>query len=138
PASINQVGARYNMLFTDIEKRWQSAMASYEARKRIADSPPPEPDSLPEAPAEEVRQVLHGKNSPLAMDRQRVQQAINRDNNLRGKYLALQRLVNDTKLTHPGSPPRARVLEDADKPRDSYVYVRGNPGSKGPLVKRQF
>src|SRR5258706_1144232 len=138
PASIAQVGARYTMVFADVEKRWQSAMASYEARKRVADSPPPEPTSLPDAPAEEIRQVLHGKNSPLALDGQRVQQVINRDNNLRGKYLALQRLVNDTKMMHPGSPPRAQVLEDSDKPHDSYVFVRGNPGSKGPVVKRQF
>ena len=41
-------------------------------------------------------------------------------------------------MMHPGAPPRAQVLEDADKPRDSYVFVRGNPGSKGPVVKRQF
>jgi len=138
PTTINQVGARYTMLFIDIEKRWQSTMASYESRKRVADSPPPEPTSLPDAPAEEIRQVLYAKKSPLGLDSQRVRQVINRDNNLRNKYQGLQRLVNDTKMMHSGSPPRAHVLEDVDKPRDSYVFVRGNPGSKGPVVRRQF
>src|SRR2546429_693307 len=82
PATIYQVGARYTMLFTDIEKRWQSAMASYEARKKVASEPPPQPAALPDAPAEEVRQVFYAKNSPLVLDMRRVEQFIDRNNNL--------------------------------------------------------
>ena len=65
PASINQVGARYAMIFTDVDKRWQSTLASYESRKRVATEAPAEPTELPEAPAEQIRQVLYAKNSPL-------------------------------------------------------------------------
>jgi len=52
---------------------------------------------LPDAPAEEIRQVLYAKKSPLGLDFTARQQVINRDNNLRKKYQGLQRLVNDTK-----------------------------------------
>jgi hypothetical protein len=41
-------------------------------------------------------------------------------------------------MTHPGAPPRAMVLQDLPKPHDSPVFLRGDPGSKGPLVPRQF
>jgi hypothetical protein len=138
PATIYQVAARYTMLFTDIEKRWQSTLSTYEARKRSATDPPPTPTALPEAPAEEVRKVFYAKSSPLYLDDGRVDQYINRNNNLRNDFQRLQRLVNDTKLSHPGSPPRAQALEDSEKPRDSFVMLRGNPGSKGPVVPRQF
>jgi mono/diheme cytochrome c family protein len=40
--------------------------------------------------------------------------------------------------TDPGSPPRAMVLEDLPKPHDSPVFLRGDPGNKGPLMPRHF
>jgi hypothetical protein len=36
------------------------------------------------------------------------------------------------------APPRAMVLEDLPKPREARVFLRGNPGSPGPAVPRQF
>jgi hypothetical protein len=125
------------MLFTDIEKRWQSAMNSYELAKS-GDRAASATNGSAEAPAEEVRQVFYAKSSPLFLDERRVDQYIERNNNLRNELQKLQRLVNDTKLSHPGSPPRAQVLEDSEKPRDSFVMLPGNPGSKGPVVPRQF
>jgi hypothetical protein len=58
-----------------------------------------------------------------------VQNTADRDNRLRNRQNALQRAVNDVKATHPGSPARAHVMEDAEKPRDSYVMVKGNPAT---------
>ncbi|HEY0455577.1 MAG TPA: PSD1 and planctomycete cytochrome C domain-containing protein, partial [Verrucomicrobiae bacterium] len=138
PSSLLQVAARYNSLFMDIEKRWQSTMVAYENHKKMSGTAVPMPDKLEDATYEEARQVLYAKNSPLNLDERRLADLINRDNKLRNKLATLERAVNDVKATHPGSPARAPVLEDADRPRDSYVFLRGNPGSRGPVVKRQF
>ncbi len=44
--------------------------------------------------------------------------------------------INHLRLTHPGSPAWAMVVKDTDKPKDSYVYIRGERNKKGPVVPR--
>src|SRR5262249_37765549 len=58
---------------------------------------------------------------------------------------ALQRDIRENQakiahleLTHPGAPPRAMVVEDVLKPRDSPVFIRGDAGNKGQIVPRHF
>jgi hypothetical protein len=46
--------------------------------------------------------------------------------------------INELQLTHPGSPARAMVVADAPKPRNSFVFIRGEQQNRGPLVPRQF
>ncbi len=46
--------------------------------------------------------------------------------------------VADLELTHPAAPTRAMVLVDAPKPHNSPVFLRGDPGNKGPIVPRRF
>ena len=41
-------------------------------------------------------------------------------------------------MTHPAAPVRAMVLEDALRPHDSPVFIRGDAGNKGPIAPRQF
>ena len=41
-------------------------------------------------------------------------------------------------LTHPGAPPRANVLVDSPRPKDSPVFIRGEAENKGKVVPRQF
>jgi len=65
-----------------------------------------------------------------------------------GDRAGLRKLQRDTRdnqtkiarleLTHPGAPPRAMVLEDVKKPHDSPVFLRGDPGNKGPIAPRHF
>jgi len=49
-----------------------------------------------------------------------------------------QTAVAKLELTHPGAPPRAMVLEDIAKPKNSPVFIRGDAGNKGTAVPRQF
>jgi hypothetical protein len=58
-------------------------------------------------------------------------QFANPQNAIRGKVYALE-------MTHPGAPARAMALEDKSRPRDSYVYIRGERSNRGPLAPRQF
>ena len=138
PASIGQVAARYEMLFASVEKQWQTVLDSHEARKKVASTAPPEPVALPDKNAEQVRQILFAKNSPTYLDEKRVNDLVNRDDRLRNRRNTLTRAVHDLKLSHPGSPARASALADADQPKDSPIFLRGNPGSKGPVAPRQF
>jgi hypothetical protein len=57
---------------------------------------------------------------------------------VREELVALRKKADQWRVTGPGSPPRAMVLEDAAKPMSPYVFVRGNPGNHGPAVPRQF
>ena len=58
--------------------------------------------------------------------------------NARNEQQRLMRVVDDIRTSHPGAPPRAVVLFDSPQPRDSYVFVKGNRGSRGADAPRQF
>src|SRR5207248_794046 len=49
-----------------------------------------------------------------------------------------QNKVEQLRVTHPGSPPRAMVLVDVPQPIQPHVLVRGNPRNQGEAVPRQF
>jgi len=46
--------------------------------------------------------------------------------------------INELRLTNPGAPGGAMVLNDAPQPKDSYIYLRGDRNKRGPVVPRQF
>jgi len=46
--------------------------------------------------------------------------------------------INSLDITHPGGPGTAMVITDVEKPRDSYVYIRGDRNKRGPAAPRQF
>ncbi|MDB6016991.1 MAG: Protein of unknown function (DUF1553)/Protein of unknown function (DUF1549)/Planctomycete [Pedosphaera sp.] len=138
PTSLAQVAARYTGVFTDVEKRWQEVLALQEAKIKAGTNAPPEPKSLPDVGQEEVRRLMYANNSPMVLDEQRLNNFINRDNKLRNKLATLENALSDLILTHPGSPARAPVLQDADKAKDSFVFIKGNVGNRGPQVPRHF
>src|SRR5436305_306856 len=41
-------------------------------------------------------------------------------------------------LNDPGAPPRAMIVQDNDKPNEPHILLRGNPGTPGAAVPRQF
>jgi hypothetical protein len=51
---------------------------------------------------------------------------------------ALKREIEAFKSTDPGAPPRAMVLRDTSSRTPQNVFLRGNPGNPGPLVKPAF
>jgi cytochrome c553 len=61
-----------------------------------------------------------------------------RNRKFRDQLRRLQKKVDQLKVTHPGAPPRAMVLEDARHPVEPVVFLRGNPRNPGPHVPRQF
>ncbi|MFN7137745.1 MAG: PSD1 and planctomycete cytochrome C domain-containing protein [Limisphaerales bacterium] len=61
----------------------------------------------------------------------RTQQELREERDLRRDYAKLE-------MTHPAAPPRAHVMFDVAKPRDSRVFIRGEAGNPGPVVQRRF
>ncbi|MDB6041164.1 MAG: hypothetical protein JWM99_5005 [Verrucomicrobiales bacterium] len=132
PASMAQVASRYSTLFSNIEKRWDTTLATAQALKKE------EPDGFAEPANEEIRQFLFAKGSPTSLDEARINNLIRRDNKARNNLGTLEKAFDDLKQEHPGSPAHAHFLTDSPKPKDSYVFIKGNPGSKGPVAPRRF
>ena len=129
PASLAQVAARYTTVFSEIDAEWLRLVAASGGNP---------PKGLSDPAQEQIRQLMYAPNSPMLADDNRINFFINRDPKRRREQGDLQKAITDLIITHPGSPARAPVLEDAAKPKDSYVFVKGNVGIKGPVVPRHF
>ena len=57
---------------------------------------------------------------------------------LQKEYLTLKVKLDRLDITHPGAPIRAMAVEDSAKPKDSPVFIRGEPDNKGDLVPRRY
>lgn len=113
PKTMKEVAERYGKLLTDADAATPHADKDKEALRlalRSADAPP----NLP-AP----------ENDTLLED-------------ARPRLRQLKAKVDEVDATHPGAPPRAMALVDRDSPTKPYVFVRGNPGNRGPEVERGF
>jgi len=113
PKTMKEVTERYGKLLTDADSATPHADKDRETLRlalRSADAPP----NLP-AP----------ENDTLLED-------------ARPRLRQLKAKVDEVDATHPGAPPRAMALVDRDSPTRPYVFVRGNPGNRGPEVERGF
>jgi hypothetical protein len=90
------------------------------------------------APTKEQAELLRvlGKDGPLDIPAADYDKVANRAD--RNKLRELQKKVDGFKATSPAAPPRAMVLNDTPTPVDPVVFLRGNPGNRGPAVPRQF
>ncbi len=143
PTSMAQVAARYNALFTDTDRKWDSLYSPWKEMSRKSKTVAnvklaPEPTKLNDPALEEIRQITHGRGSPSFLDDNRIAGLARGDNRLRGKIEGFERAINDVKARHPGSPAHATVMEDRERPTDSAIMLRGNAATRGPVVPRQF
>ena len=90
---------------------------------------------------EEFSTTIFKNGGPLDIDRNSFQRfysdngkTMRYDNELRqqtGKLVTHE-------LTHPSTPPRAMAMSDRTKAVDSPVLIKGDPGTRGPIVPRRF
>ena len=88
-----------------------------------------------DAEREQVRLVLRGPDAPANVP------APENDSLLAGARPKLRQLkakVDELDAVHPGAPPRGMVLRDNANPTRPVVFLRGNPGNRGPEVPRQM
>ena len=124
PATLLDLARVYGKLLDDVRLQW------VEQQKAT-----PGADQLADAPAEQVRQLLYGTNSPTNLTLEESRPAFGRD--IRDQITNLKRNIDALKVTSAGAPPRAMVVRDGAL-TEPVIFVRGNPGRRGKAVPRQF
>lgn len=84
----------------------------------------------------EVRGFLAEPGTPLNPERAEI--ALWLERKIRQDFKELHRDMEALAWTHPGTPYRAHVLADVPEPKNSAVYLRGNPKNPGEEVPRQY
>ncbi|MFA6542966.1 MAG: PSD1 and planctomycete cytochrome C domain-containing protein [Limisphaerales bacterium] len=113
PKTMKEVAERYGKLFTDADAATPHADKNKESLRLALRAP----DAPPNLPAPE--------NDALLED-------------ARPRLRQLKARVDEVDATHPGAPPRAMALVDNPSPTHPYIFLRGNPGNRGPSVDRSF
>lgn len=73
---------------------------------------------------------------PKELQHDRLQKVIPKTDQDRWKKMTAS--LDEHRYFSPNAPPRAMVINEASKPVESVVFVRGNPGNRGAVVPRQF
>jgi hypothetical protein len=99
-----------------------------------AGGPAAEPNEAPELAA--VRGLLGVEGTPLVVPRADAMRVATRaeQTELRRRKKEITKHMAEA----PGGPPRAMALLDADRPVDSQIFIRGNPGRPGETVERRL
>ena len=83
-----------------------------------------------------LREIVYSNDSPAKLsdgDVWRIMEVAGKEG-IRSR----RRRFDEIEGEHPGAPNRAMVMIDKSAPYNPYVFLRGNPGSKGASVPRQF
>ena len=123
PSRPADFASRYGELLSELNTRWETA--SKAGAK-----------TLPEPEWEAIRGVFLGEGGVFRVDLGSVGSLMNTEE--RNRQTALKNVVAALNVDHPGSPPRAMVMNDAPNPIQPHVFLRGNPGRPGKEVPRQF
>ena len=125
PASLKDVAERYGKLFEEADKRWQAHLRSDGKCQ-----------ALPDGEQEAVRQVFYGKDSPGNLPAELIRSLYNVPAFM--QIIPLRGEITRLDATHPGAPQRANALVDSPEPKNSRVFIRGNPNRLGEEAPRQF
>ena len=128
PSSIEKLAQIYAELIQNASKAWKEVLAA--APKDAL------PQSLPDPALESLRRCFLQDGAPAGLTRSEAETLFARKiNDVR---VALQDKVSALDGQDPGAPARAMVLLDKPTPVEPVVFIRGNPGNRGPKVPRQF
>jgi hypothetical protein len=113
-----------------------------EAYARLAARVAPEkaggPTPAADEPAElaELRKLLGVEGTPLVVPLADAMRVSTREEQT--EHRRRKKEINKHNTESPGGPHRGMVLLDNQKPVDSHVFVRGNPGRPGEKVNRRL
>ena len=132
PDSLDEVGTLYTDFFKQLDKSRATPPAPAPVtrqRRQRRHAKDPNLQELKDAPFREafLQELTTSEDAGKLLP----QKAGNR-------YEQLLSAVSKVELTHPGAPKRAMVVEDAPKPINSPVFIRGEAQNKGDIVPRRF
>jgi hypothetical protein len=84
----------------------------------------------------QLRQHLYGPDSPFSISDDDAMGLANRT--VSDRISAKQGSIHQLHLSDAGSPPRAMILREDPTPNEHYVFLRGNPLSRGEQVQPRF
>jgi hypothetical protein len=121
---LADVAQRYAALLLEVDKKWQNVK---------------EAARLDDPADEELRQVFYAPDAAANIALLPYGDlSLLPDRASQGKLQELRKALEQWRSTGAGAPPRAMVLEDLTTPVEPYVFLRGNPNNRGPVVPRQF
>ncbi|HEX7450365.1 MAG TPA: PSD1 and planctomycete cytochrome C domain-containing protein [Pirellulales bacterium] len=125
PATMMDLAAVYSELLAGADKQWTEARAANASLEK-----------LPDAAAEELRQVLYGGDSPTVISDEQGPRLFDRD--VKAHLTELKKKIEELEVNSPAAPPRAMALVDAPQPTEPHIFIRGNPARSGEAVPRRF
>ena len=128
--SLKEVVEAYNKLFANVDAEWKQDLDAAVKEKQ------PAPTKLQDAGREALRQVLYAEGTPINLPKDEVRTIHAR--RLREGSAPIRNKIEALSWTHAGVPLRAMALADRANPGNSHVFIRGNPGNRGPEVPRRF
>ena len=156
PRTMLEAAKRYKTMFDVASKQWIYANSVYQAKRQQAvakgEEPMDPPRNMEDAQKrfgiefdkfgkdyaknmEEIRKVMFDRNHPGDYrfdDLKRRDGGLEREE--RERFISK---IEDLKINHVGSPPRAMVMVDG-QPRNEKIMIKGNPRQRGKEVPRQF
>jgi mono/diheme cytochrome c family protein len=131
--SMADVADRYGVVLQRVDQEWQD---NCDRAMELLEDPPVQ---LADPAAEELRQVLYGPDSPPQVPLAPLGDLdLLPDRPSQAKQKELRKALDQWRVSGPGAPPRAMVVEDMPPPVEPRVFIRGNPGNLGDRVPRQF
>lgn len=131
--SMRDAAERYGKLLLAVHQRWHQSLQTAVANKTEP------PTALPDRDGEELRQVLYAANAPVNIP---IVAAADLewyfDEPTRVQLMKLHAEIERWIIQSPGAPPYSIELEDRPNPKNTRVFVRGNPANKGDEATRQF
>ena len=137
PATLNDVATVYTETFAALRKQLDlPTYTGYRGAGRNVKFPLAKVEAKLDGPMEGLRQCVFGGDSPVLPDDKLMTRALgvqftNPETAIRAKAVSVD-------FAHPGAPVRAMALVDKPTPKDSFVFVRGEPTNRGPIAPRKF
>jgi hypothetical protein len=140
PGSLRELADLYGKVFADEQRLWLQSLleATLEATSETTVVPDDHPQHLAiNSPTHrQIRHHLYAKGTPLDITDEEASGLTNRtiSDLINAKHGAIHQL----NLSSPGSPPRAMILNEQENPKQSFVFLRGNPMTRGEPVQPRF
>lgn len=130
PNNLAEIARRYGKLFAEVDRQWQDAQRDAAQHKQ------PPPSALLDRSIEEVRQLLYGNGTPLAVDPKASIALL--DPSRRALVEAAQKSEADYRASDAQPTSTLAMGESPAGVFQPFVFLRGNAGMPGPAVPRQY
>ncbi len=140
PNSLSDAAAVYGKVFAEQQRLWLQSLL--ETANEAAPGGTVLPDDHPghqvinSSSHRQIRHHLYAPESPFDVPDEEAVKLTNRTINdlISGKKGAIHQL----NLASPGSPPRAMIVKEDPTPKETHIFLRGNPLARGETVKARF